>query len=157
MPKVLPVRFYFKIILIILVLVFSLLIVVVLHGMNFPFWNERGSQKYDSIVSKAANANDPSICDQINFGRDYGDYSTSASQSRYFCRADYAIATSDVDYCRSLDADVKYAGTISQRNACLRGLAIKLKVPKLCEEMLDQSGTWYTEQYIKGCKDSIAR
>lgn len=94
---------------------------------------EGNRDRYNKVVEKAARAKNPNICGEINFGQNHGDYDTSPEQSRYFCLADYATKTLDVDYCKTLDSDVKYAGSIAQRDMCLRDLSKELNDKNLCE------------------------
>lgn len=108
---------------------------------------EIGYDKYNSVVKKAAKINEPSICNEINFGQDHGDYRTSAEESRYFCIADYAVEIGDVEFCETLDAEMKFVGAITQKNKCLRGLAIKLNDKSLCEKM--------TKPYVAACKQMV--
>lgn len=94
---------------------------------------EGSYERYNKIIQKAINSKNPNICDEINFGQDQGDYTTSIEESRYFCKADYAVKASDVDYCKTLDSEVKFVGTIVQRDKCLIDLAKKLNDKSLCE------------------------
>lgn len=89
--------------------------------------------KYNEVVDKAVEAKNPDICNEIDFGQWLGDYTSPAEESRYFCKADYAVKASDVEYCKTLDSKVKFAGSIAQKDKCLRDLAKKLNDKSLCE------------------------
>ncbi len=100
--------------------------------------HETNYDRYNKVVDKAVEANNPDICNEIDFGQWLGDYTSSAEKSRYFCKADYAVKASDVDYCKTLDSEVEYTGSIAQRDKCLRDLAKKLNDKSLCEFLSDK-------------------
>lgn len=94
---------------------------------------ENNYERYNKFVEKATRLKQPSICDDIVFGQNHDDYNTSVEESRYFCRADYAVKARDVEYCKTLDTEIKFPGTITQKDKCLRDLAKELNDKSLCE------------------------
>ena len=127
-----------KVIIFVLVLmVFSILGGVFIYLQKGVVYEDT-YERYNEIVEKAASSRNPNICDKINFGQNQGDYRTTVEESRYFCRADYATMASDAEYCKTLDSEVKFTGSITQKDKCLKELAKKLQDKSLCEFMSDK-------------------
>ena len=116
--------------------------------LNLPFeWALRSA-----VILKS-----PSICNVINREKSFGDYSISIQRTKELCHSQYAIETLDLNYCLSLKTASESAGEVSQRDVCIKGLAIKLKSPDLCNHL--ESGKYIDTRDIAVnlCRQSASK
>ncbi len=89
-------------------------------------------ENYYQMVLDAVRSKDISQCERTGYKEAQDQYSTVPTESLYFCKADFALFTGDVDLCMTLDERAVIPGTASQRATCLYDLAVKLKKPEIC-------------------------
>ncbi|MFC1711620.1 hypothetical protein ACFLZ1_03485 [Patescibacteria group bacterium] len=90
---------------------------------------------YNRFFDFAVKTRNPGICNFIFFGQLHGDYGTSASESRYFCKARYGGRLGDIDYCLKLDNSVKYKGTASQQYICFKEMLESVSNIEICDKL----------------------
>jgi hypothetical protein len=93
---------------------------------------EMTRSRYYQIVREAAEKNDMAHCEQIDDELGKDSFAKDASESRYFCKADYALLVGDIELCQTFDDRTVVPGTASQRATCLYDLAVKLNQPERC-------------------------
>ena len=100
---------------------------------------------YDEYLKYVVQQKNPALCNEINFDQLTDDYLTTKETFRYFCKADYASKTNDIDMCRKLDSTHNaISGAISQRHSCTENIAIQTRDKNLCNEISTFADPIYT-------------
>src|SRR3989338_226935 len=106
---------------------------------------------YEKAFARAIETNNPELCNKINKDHTIQDFGVRPNQAREYCKIDYAVAKSDVDYCLTLSEE-HFPSGVSPKDGCLRELAKKLKRPDLCDSMPSRNDPEYGSLFVQSCK-----
>lgn len=107
------------------------------HASSPELTDSLGQQDvtYDEGLDLAIQRDNPDSCHLITVGIRQ-DYIVPVTELIDECQAQFAVATSNLDYCLTLKQKPKEdSGTRTQQDICLEGLARELKQPDLCDQL----------------------